>query len=194
MVTSDDEGGGVSGQLAIVVREVVGKPLADLVGIVGADWLHEFRERNRDRLARRTAEILRERDVKERCGDIAQMVPLIQAAQDDDREEIQELWARLLAAALDPSRRKRVRKSFVDTLKAFDPVDALVLRALHDEEKKGLSELKHIALALEIPEYEVQTSLEHLKMHGCVEEVRNAHMPMFRGAPYGKALLRALYE
>ena len=127
MGTSDDEGGSVSGQLAVVVREVLGKPLADLVGIVGADWLHEFRERNRDRLARRTEEILRERDVKERCGDVAQMVPLIGAAQDDDREEIQELWARLLASALDPSRRMRVRKSFVDTLKGFDPIDALVL-------------------------------------------------------------------
>jgi hypothetical protein len=43
--------------------------------------------------------------------------PLIEAAPDEEREELKELWAKLLAAAMDPVRQKRVRLSFVATLK-----------------------------------------------------------------------------
>ena len=53
-------------------------------------------------------------------------------------------------------------------------------------------ELEHLARALEIAEYEVHTSLAHLKMHGCVEELRGG--PAYKATPYGKALLHALYE
>ena len=57
-------------------------------------------------------------------------VPLLQAAYDESRPELQELWASLIAAAMDPARSGRVRLSFIDTLKQFDPLDALVLRGV----------------------------------------------------------------
>ena len=76
---------------------------ADLVGVAGGAWLHEIHARLRDKLRRRTEQILRERDVQ----DVIELSPnmavaLIAGAQEEGREELMELWARLLANAMDP--------------------------------------------------------------------------------------------
>ena len=48
-------------------------------------------------------------------------VPLVRAAYAEDRPELQKFWAELIAAAMDPRRSSRVRLSFIETLKRFDP-------------------------------------------------------------------------
>src|SRR5437879_556104 len=70
----------------------------DLVGVLGGAWLHERHARLRDRLRRRTEEILRERNVQE----LLQLSPniaaaLVAGAQEESRGELMEIWARLLA-------------------------------------------------------------------------------------------------
>ena len=100
---------------------------ADVIGLAG-DWLHEGRTQLRDRWCRRTAHILRERNVQE----FIELSPnvaaaLVQGAQDESRDELVELWARLLANAVDPTL-NNVRQSFLTAVKAMDPLDALVIR------------------------------------------------------------------
>ena len=47
------------------LSRVLGPVPADLVGVLGGDWVRHARIRNLDRLAGRTEEILRERKVKQ---------------------------------------------------------------------------------------------------------------------------------
>jgi hypothetical protein len=56
-------------------------------------------------------------------------IPLIRGAYDETREGLRESCADLIANAMDPARASRVRLSFIETLKKFDPLDALVLQA-----------------------------------------------------------------
>jgi hypothetical protein len=87
----------------------------------------------KDAWRRRTEEILRERDVQ----DVIELSPnmavaLVEGAQEEGREQLMELWARLLANAMDPNLNS-VRQSFIEAVKNMDPVDAIVLR--HSREK-----------------------------------------------------------
>src|SRR5580692_9289698 len=59
-------------------------------------------------------------------------IPILEAAADEENEELQDLWSRLLAAAMDPNRRDAMRQSFVATVKQIDPIDVLVLKAIYD--------------------------------------------------------------
>jgi hypothetical protein len=77
------------------LRSVIAEVPADLVGLVGGAWLHERHIRLRDRLRRRTEQILRDRNVQEAIElspNVA--VELIAGAQEESREELMELWAR----------------------------------------------------------------------------------------------------
>src|SRR5437660_1458996 len=56
-------------------------------------------------------------------------IPLLRAAYDESRPELQQIWAKLIAAAIDPNRSGQFRLSFIATLKQFDPLDAQVLKA-----------------------------------------------------------------
>src|SRR5215469_15117291 len=113
----------------------------ELGEVVGAGWLGEARKNNREALRRRTEDILRERKVE----NIAELSPnlavlILERAQDEGRHALIELWARLLANAVDPSR-SNLRLAFIEIVKQMDPPDAMVIermvhrgyRAIHDE-------------------------------------------------------------
>jgi hypothetical protein len=57
-------------------------------------------------------------------------IPILEAAVDETRAELKDLWERLLANAFDPSRTNAVRGSFIEILKKFDPMDARVFEAI----------------------------------------------------------------
>src|SRR5665213_468110 len=107
--------------------DVLGPLPRDTVGMLG-DYVAELRVRNLDRLQRKTAEILRRRKAKLPLPDPDPSVvaPIFMAAASASSDELRDLWARLLAAAVDPSRSKGVRKRFGEALQQMDPVDARV--------------------------------------------------------------------
>ena len=111
---------------------VFGDVPTDLVGVLGGAWLSECHIRIRDRFRRRTEQILRERNVQE----FIELSPnlaaaLIEGAQEEARDELMELWARLPANAMDP-KLNSVRQSFIAAVKAMDPLDAVVLRIVYE--------------------------------------------------------------
>jgi hypothetical protein len=78
-------------------------------------------------LCREVARILKPVD-QERLSEQSPsiLIPLLQAAADESREELQSLWGTLLAnAMLDNGR--RARRALVETLKLMEPRDAHVL-------------------------------------------------------------------
>jgi hypothetical protein len=163
----------VSGYLRSVFAEVP----ADLVGVAGGAWLHEVHIRIKDAWRRRTEEILRERDVQ----DVIELSPnmavaLVEGAQEEGREELMELWARLLANAMDPNLNS-VRQSFIEAVKNMDPVDAIVLRHIHEENivfiQRGSASVEQktnqrtgvedISIAIGRRSDEVEVSFRHLR-------------------------------
>src|SRR5580704_10432619 len=110
------------------VGGVLGDLPHDLVGIMG-DWVKHKRIRRYVGLMDDTARILRERGVENReevSPSIA--IPLVDAAINEDRDGLKQLWAKLLAAAMDPGRARLVTPSLIELLKRLDPLDALILR------------------------------------------------------------------
>jgi hypothetical protein len=107
---------------------VLGDLPHDLVGIIG-DWVAHKRARRWAELSAETAKILRDRRIENR-EDVSPSVaiPLIAAAINEDRNVLKQLWAKLLASAMDPNRSNLVRPSLIELLKSMDPLDARVLR------------------------------------------------------------------
>jgi hypothetical protein len=59
------------------------------------------------------------------------MIPLIVAAADEERGELTDLWAKLLAnAAIDKGR--KVRREFFDVVKQLEPIDAALFCGISD--------------------------------------------------------------
>ena len=100
----------------------------DLLGLAGGDWLHEKRQRNLAQMQAKTARIL-EGVERERISEPSPsvIVPLLEAAKNEGRGELQELWAALLARALVDGG-KTARKSFYELLATLDLPDVITLR------------------------------------------------------------------
>jgi hypothetical protein len=126
-------------------------------------------------LCRRTIEILHERDVNTPIElSPNQATELLTAAQDESREELAELWARLLANAIDPNM-NNIRHSFIDVVKNMDPVDAIVLRLIYGSNIAAIragrtsdfvnrtTGIENIAMEMRRRDDEVEVSLRHLK-------------------------------
>jgi Abortive infection alpha len=145
---------------------------ANVVGFIG-DWVREQRVRNLDALGRRTAKILAERDVQERIELSPNIASeLLIAAQDESRDELMDLWARLLANAMD-SNLKNVRHSFIDAVKKMDPQDAILVQYLYrnnhpavrrggGQENVNLTTVEQISLGIGTRIDDVEVSLRHL--------------------------------
>ncbi|MCZ6516725.1 MAG: Abi-alpha family protein [Gammaproteobacteria bacterium] len=121
------------------IGEALGAVPADLIGVIGGDWLREARIRNLDRLQRRTDEILQAREVQQSHPDISPsvLIPIAVVASAESRDELQELFARLLANAADPERQSRVRREFIDMVSQMEPLDARLLLEFSQAPKFG---------------------------------------------------------
>src|SRR5579863_1754543 len=117
--------------------ELMLRPVTDIaenaLGLLGGDWLSEKRARNRAKLKAKTEEILKARGAK-LDNDLSPSIiaPLLSTAQDEGQEELQNLWAKLLASAMDPKRREGYRREFVQVAKDLEPLDVLVLPYLRE--------------------------------------------------------------
>lgn len=180
-------------------RAVLGTVPEDLVGLVVGDRLRETRLRNLDRLQRRTDEIIQQRDaatIRTVSPNLA--IPILKAAQDESSKEIQEIWARLLANAMDENR-SGIRKDFVETINKLDPDDARVM--LEIVELGGLEHsIGEIDLInkLGVTSDRLEVSLSHLKNIGCISSYGQQNFNSWRPdnllldlSAYGRELMRA---
>ena len=104
---------GLVRDLGPFVDKVLGKPIEHFVGMTLTDPLWAAHRLALDWLQRRVEKILRGRDVRD--GDTspvapALLIPLLDAAQNQTNDELKELWARLLANAMDPERAGDLRE------------------------------------------------------------------------------------
>lgn len=148
--------------------EIVLRPVTDVaenaIGLLGGDWLSEKRRANRLQLKRRTDELLRQRKVDQPVEPPPSVVlPLLSNAQEESREELIDLWARLLAAAADPGRNKKYRREFAEIVKQLEPLDAAVLPSLAASHEMLPYRSQYIAAKLSVPEDQVLVSFRNLR-------------------------------
>lgn len=159
--------------LGSYLAQVLGSTPADVVGLLGGDWIRVRRAENLVLTMQRARERLRERGVEPQPAPLALAVPLLEGAADENREELVDAWARLLAAAMDPSRVNRVRQAFIETVGRLDPIDAVMLSRI-PELRRGMdsAENAHVMAAklLAISAEEADVSLQHLRDLGCVRD------------------------
>jgi hypothetical protein len=154
----------------------------DALGILGGDWLSEIRARNRAKLKSRTEEILRDRDAEPTANPSPSVVtPLLSVAQDESRDELIEIWASLLASAIDPKTQSRYRREFLNIARQLEPLDAAVLRAIANfaeppPQRSGLSRIAILAENLGKPAGEIELAVMALNRLG-LTNTANGHDP-----------------
>lgn len=98
------------------------------------------------------------------------------------------MWASLLASAMDPKRAGRMRLSFIETLKRFDPLDALVLKKRHAHPgNMRPTAVAGIAAMISEQQSEVEISVENLRVLRCVAAVNP--VVDFNITNYGRSLV-----
>jgi Abortive infection alpha len=116
-------------------------------------------------------------------------IPLLRAAYDESRPELQQLWAELIAAAMDPNRSAGVRLSFITAVKQFDPLDALVLKELHVQSGQLAPNSRDVlAHSLQRSPNEIEVSAQNLHMLRCVQNSQG--WSTFYITSYGRELMR----
>jgi len=109
------------------IQNTVGSVPENLVGLAGGDWVHEQRRRNAARMRAKTEQILAAID-RNRLSEpsVSVVLPLLQASADEAREELQALWAALMANSMVDGGRL-VRRDYFETLRRMEPQDAVTL-------------------------------------------------------------------
>ncbi|MGY8705129.1 Abi-alpha family protein [Bradyrhizobium sp. 18BD] len=170
--------------------------IADIYGILIGDQLHAARHRRLDAITRRTKQILKDRDAQTTEIPEQIAIPLLESAQSESRKEMQELWARLLANAMDADRAADVRPEFILVLKALQPLDALVLQTLRNKVKDptntNIQAPQLVGGDLDVRESLVSLSLDSLATLRCLKEVGNSNgQTIYRFTSFGIEFLHA---
>jgi hypothetical protein len=170
------------------LEKALGGVPEDLVGLLGGDWLRVRRAENMVKMIERAKERLEARGVEEpEPANLTIALPILRAAADESREELRDIWARLLAAAMDPSRANRVRAAFIETAKGMEPLDAALLRQVHQQrgQLRGKVDLKvrqNVMSQLHVVGDEIEVSLQNLIKLGLLEKKgRETVMTVFGG-------------
>jgi hypothetical protein len=87
------------------VADTLGTVPQDVIGLLGADWIKVRRAENLQRIWQKFKERQKARNVDASPpASLSVALPILIGAADESRDELQDIWARLLAAAADPSR------------------------------------------------------------------------------------------
>jgi len=103
-------------------------PLRELVGIV-TDQSQVWRWKRQIRLAEQVGSILKERGLDKATRQVAPsfLVPLIEEASLQDDDDLQDIWARMLANAADAGSETEMRTAFIRMLAEMTSFDVQLL-------------------------------------------------------------------
>lgn len=187
----------VGGESGKYIADMLGTFPKDLVGLLLGDPISYARFRARAWYDKKVTEILKQRGIWGKTKPVSTSIalPLIETAQDEIREGLRELWARLIANAMDPDRASSVRRNIIETVKQFEPIDALLLEEYKKCEQEFLSHGVEKRLNAQIDEVEV--SVLNLSKLGCLSENDYATRPSssiyhrFSLNSFGREVMRA---
>lgn len=202
---SDEQAKAISEALKVLqglggfLKETFGTVPQDLVGLLGGDWLRVRRAENAAKIFEMVQQRLRARGVHAaEPASLSLVLPMVAAAADESRDELQDLWARLLAAAADPNRSKFFRLAFIDAAKRMDPLDAAVLRQAHliNQIITGGGR-DRLTKDLHVSRDEVEVSLANLSKLGLMDTLPPQAQPAqgnLAMSSFGREFLRAVSD
>ena len=142
-----------------------------------------MRLRNLDKISCKTEDILHKRGVEdpEPIGPKA-LLPALEAASEETDETLQDMWANLLANAMDPNSDTALQRVFTETLKQFEPIDALMFQRMG--ELSLVDEADALALTMagqttfqagdfDLRKTQVEPSAGHLQKLDCIKPPGN---------------------
>jgi hypothetical protein len=175
------------------LRTIFGTVPEDLVGYFGGDLLKVRRAENFARIAREACERLEARGHTPEPPSISILLPIVVASAEESRDELVDIWARLLAAAADPGRAKSFRLAFIEAAKKLDPLDAGVLQgivaaggAVSPGMRNSLAEQLHASRD------EIDVSIANLTKLELVYSGRPGSADPASISPFGREFLRAI--
>jgi Abortive infection alpha len=174
----------------------------DLAGLIFGDKLKVQRVENLFRIWEKAKERLSEQGI-EVPGPVNRKLalPILAAAADENSDELQDLWARLLAAAMNPDQSKQGRLGFIDALKTLDPLDARVLKRFRNYGTLKIEGRDEIAEGLGVSPDQVDLSLQNLfKANFLGPRNPNLNLSAFQIptdmvlTPFGREFLRVVLD
>ena len=147
-------------------------------GGVAADWARYFRYKNFLIITGKALGILQSRGLAGKPLPIPPQfaLPILEGASLEAEDEIQDLWAGLIANAADPQCRLQIRKVFIEILRGLEPLDAQILKDLSDPKientfsilTKSMLNAAVLATRVDALEDEVKISLATLARYGSI--------------------------
>jgi hypothetical protein len=184
--------------LGSFLAQALGSTPEDLIGYLGGDWLRFRRAENIARLLNAARERLAARGVDQpQPASLSVALPILRGGADEDRDVLVDLWARLLANAMDPHL-SSVRHQFISAVQAMDPMDGVVLDYIHiggyhrvrdGNDNEGVDRSQMVA-ELGATDDDVIVSLDHLASLGLLEKPDPG---FWRRTAFGRAFMRACY-
>lgn len=150
------------------LNTLTGGAVQNTIRNFGAGFAAKLVARKQNRLAQNTKEKVAELGgMNDDDADTALLEPALNAALYEGREELYELWSTLIAKIM-TRRDNTVRLSFIETLKKFDPEDALVLQHYNSEAYRNLMEplVRNPAHMGYRSAQEVRAEIDYFSEHG----------------------------
>jgi len=125
---------------------------------------------------------------------VSVVLPLLKAASDEARPELQELWAGLLASSFQPDGGQRVRRAFFDTLQKLEPPDVMLFDAGVRQARSAGSnrfDMTPIAEKKGITDDDRTVSTDALERLTLIQFASMSNDGHYRITPYGRAFWEA---
>ncbi len=114
------------------VARVFQEPAIEVAGIIG-DRLKFFRWQRQLAYVDKVNIILDSRGIENTRAVMPKLaLPILENASLEDDDELQKLWANLMANAMDPNFTTDLRMSFIDIIKSLTPLDVKLLKSFYD--------------------------------------------------------------
>lgn len=134
-------------KLGSFVSRIIGEPVDEVVGII-TDKLKYMRWERQQRLTERAKQFIKEKNIKDDLRIVQPKValPIIENASLEENDELQDLWAYLIASAVDPNFNGKIRMAFIDIIKQLEVNDVHILNFIYsyyvDNNERLLAEVR----------------------------------------------------
>ena len=129
---------------AATVLQPVTKVVGDAIGVLGGDRLGAFRKANRAKWETYYTEERAKIDRETETPDLRMAAEILGQAQDESRDELLKIWAKLMAALLDERKAALCRREFVEIASKLEPLDAIALEVLANNGNLAPSRRDHV--------------------------------------------------
>ncbi len=157
-------------------RLVFGDTAIELGGVTN-DWAKYFRYKNLLKIEDKISALHAKRNIEGKTVPIPPRyaIPLIQEASHEDDDDIQALWAGLVANSTDPNKKLNVKKIYIEILSSLEPIDVQIMQYfskqgwhLFSEVPGGVISVEKLSVDLKHSEKDIELSLQNLNRLGCL--------------------------